>query len=62
MDHFYPSKRTRECPGKVPSEIFVVSYLLSLDYVCMVEVMLDVFPMLVMQVYFLSKLSVTYTY
>lgn len=28
----------------------------------MVEVMLDVFPMLMMQAYFLSKLSVIYTY
>lgn len=62
MDHFYPSKRTCECPRKAPSEIFVASYLLSLDCALVVEVMLDVFPMLMMQAYFLSKLHVIYTY
>lgn len=29
--NFCSSTRTRECPRKAPSEIFVASYLLSLD-------------------------------
>lgn len=62
MDHFYPSKRTCESHRKAPSEISFASYLLSLDCIHMVEVMLDVFPMLMMQAYFLSKPSVIYTH
>lgn len=55
MDHCCPSKRTCKCPGKAPSEISAAGYLLSLDRTLLVEVMLDAFPMLMMQAHSLSK-------